>query len=801
MNIADHPASGKPGPALSSAKLAKPANGSPRGGGAAKAWEDWSVPLAEWVDEHLVNRRDCRGGYYEKGGNVFLTTAKDGDVLSLVTATGTAPDAGPLTLDVIARHFQAKAIDDVIGLHAIEPGETCFSRWVALDLDRHEEGVDPDANHRGALAAADIARARGFDALVLDSDGRGGFHIYVVLSGPAPTPRVRALAVEMAKAAREAGGNVDKAFPVQNSVAPNGGFGSWIRLFGRHHKRDHHTRVWGRERGDWIEGDDAINAILGLPLGDPATLPEPPVIDLDAEIDRKRTPFTPLPSSPDDLTRAASALESLRDWADGYDDWIKAGQCLDEFGEAGFQVWHGWSRSSPEYEGEADCRKHWKSFGSGRGRTVATIFDAAQQKGWRNPLKGRPTPTAVNGKAHGKGHDQAGPVEAKALDDYLAATDAEMGFEDLADTVTENIVWLWEHRFLRGKINIIAGEGGEGKTTIALAVAAAKTSGGAYPDGKPSGEPGRVLIVAAEDGAADTIKPRLIAAGADLSRGRVTFLKARVEIPRKGERPGMVHPVTLQDLDYWRATFITKKPDILIVDPVPAYLGRGVNDHRNADVQTVLNRFAALALEFNVCVIAITHTGKAKDVKAVHKVLGSVAYTNCARVVHVIAIDPENDAVRYLARPKCNPDKPRDPLAYKIVSAEFEQAGKTFKTCRVEFDPTPVKVDIDTFGKKGASRGPTPVKMTALAEWLHDYLDGRTGWSILRAIIDAAGEAGHIGENRMVDGKPKWSNLTALYRAKDFVPSLPGDRGGRTIDEQSFDNRKHWKLLAADSPY
>ena len=71
---------------------------------------------------------------------------------------------------------------------------------------------------------------------------------------------------------------------------------------------------------------------------------------------------------------------------------------------------------------------------------------------------------------------------------------------------------LWEHRFLRGKINIIAGEGGEGKTTIALAVAAAKTSGGAYPDGKPSGEPGRVLIVAAEDGAADTIKPRLIAA-------------------------------------------------------------------------------------------------------------------------------------------------------------------------------------------------------------------------------------------------------------------------------------------------
>ena len=148
----------------------------------------------------------------------------------------------------------------------------------------------------------------------------------------------------------------------------------------------------------------------------------------------------------------------------------------------------------------------------------------------------------------------------------------------------------------------MVGEGGGGKTTIAILFGSIKTRGEEFPDGCPSGEPGRVLILAAEDGAADTIIPRFITAGADMSDGRVKILTARVSIPKKGKNPAMVHPVCLQDLAYWRTVFRTRRPSILIIDPVPAYLGRGVNDNKNSDVQTALQSFAALANEFGVCV-------------------------------------------------------------------------------------------------------------------------------------------------------------------------------------------------------
>ena len=389
-------------------------------------------------------------------------------------------------------------------------------------------------------------------------------------------------------------------------------------------------------------------------------------------------------------------------------------------------------------------------------------------------------------------------------DDYVTATDAELGIVDASEIQEENPEWLEEDRFLRGKINLIAGEGGDGKTTIAIAVGAGVTRGISALTGKPI-PVGRVAILAAEDGAGDTIKPRFVAAGADVTHGRLKILEARVKIPKKGNKPALVHPVNLQDIPYWRAVFSRLRLDVLIIDPLPAYLGRGVNDHKNADVQALLNQFAALASEFRVCVIAITHTGKAKDLKMVHRVLGSVAYTNCARVVHVTVRDPDDENARYLARPKCNLDEPRDPLAYKLVSAEYQAHGKTFRTARVEFEPEPVKIDCEAMvsGAKVA-RGPGPKKTMAVAEWLHDFLTNRPGPTPLGAIFDEAGAAGLVGKKRD-DGK--WSSGALLYQAKDRVPALSEPRHGKRVDNldaaitSSGRQVKHWYLVATDAPY
>lgn len=396
--------------------------------------------------------------------------------------------------------------------------------------------------------------------------------------------------------------------------------------------------------------------------------------------------------------------------------------------------------------------------------------------------------------------DPATAAEEAEPDDYMSATLEELGGKDASEIEEENPVWLWEGRFMRGKINLVGGDGGDGKTTIAIMVGATVINGGNFPDGTPAGPPGRVAILSAEDGAADTLKPRFIAAGANLEPGRLTFLDASCSIPKKGNRPALVHPTSLQDMSYWRAVFTKLQLDIIIIDPLPAYLGRGVNDHKNSEVQTALNRFAALANEFRVCVIAITHTGKAKDVKMVHKILGSVAYTNCARVVHVTAHDPDDQTIRYLARVKCNLDEPRDPLAYKLEGFEYQRGEKTFKTSRVVFEAEPVKIDLDAIATgKGGGRGPAPEKTMAMAEWLYDFLAAEGAPTPLAAIMDAAGQAGLIGTKK-TDGK--WSNPKILYDAAERVPALGDDRPKKRVTDFKLKLKAggrdivHWELAA-----
>lgn len=453
--------------------------------------------------------------------------------------------------------------------------------------------------------------------------------------------------------------------------------------------------------------------------------------------------------------------------------------------------------------------KRWAREGH---RWVLRVFQNPCPKGHRVAKPGEPPPDEAApepAKPGLNGHAPPAPiaqavVEAESADEFESLTDEELGLVSADVIEPEPIRWEWENRVARGKLNLVAGEGGDGKSQIALAVVAAITSGGNFPDGSGPAAPGTCFILAAEDGAKDTIVPRLIASGAD--RRRVKINNAKVSFKDKNGK-AVIHPISFQDLAYWRVVLTRHKVRVLIADPVPAYLGRGVNDHRNNEVRAVLEPFVDLLDELGVALIAITHLNKSTDQKTpTHKILGSVAYANLARTVHCTYRDPDDNDRRFYCMVKSNIVAPQPTLAFRIKSQEFESGGHVIKTSKVEFEAAPVEwspVAHLNGQKQPGAPGPTPVKSLKHAEFLYDYLHGLP-WTPLAQIIEAAGAMGMIGEQKD-DGK--WSCVTNLYRGQERVGDLPPPKDGFTVDVQKMPYRgygketPHWKLNAVDVPF
>src|SRR5262249_5102708 len=146
-----------------------------------------------------------------------------------------------------------------------------------------------------------------------------------------------------------------------------------------------------------------------------------------------------------------------------------------------------------------------------------------------------------------------------------------------------------------GRVTVVAGRPGCGKSFFATDVAARVTRGRGWPDGKPCPD-GSVLMLAAEDDLADTVRPRLDAAGAD---------PARV-VALQGVRGKDGHPrgVTLDDIDVIASALATM-PDcrLVIIDPIGSYLGAGTDAHRDNEVRAKLAPLAAFAREYGVAVL------------------------------------------------------------------------------------------------------------------------------------------------------------------------------------------------------
>lgn len=216
-----------------------------------------------------------------------------------------------------------------------------------------------------------------------------------------------------------------------------------------------------------------------------------------------------------------------------------------------------------------------------------------------------------------------------------------------ADLTPEPVRWLWPDWLALGKLALLAGAPGTGKTTIAIAMAATVTIGGRWPDGSRC-EAGNVLIWSGEDDPTDTLLPRLLAAGGD--RSRLFFVSGtRVD----GEMQSFDPARDMAALEYQASRIGGVK--LLIVDPVVSAVAG--DSHKNTEVRRALQPLVDLASRLDAATLGITHFSKGgAGGDPASRVVGSIAFTAVARVVLVAAKvkTDEGDDRRILARGKSN---------------------------------------------------------------------------------------------------------------------------------------------------
>lgn len=208
-----------------------------------------------------------------------------------------------------------------------------------------------------------------------------------------------------------------------------------------------------------------------------------------------------------------------------------------------------------------------------------------------------------------------------------------------------------------GKLSLFCGDPGLGKSFVTCDLAARVSNGAAWPDSDEPQHAGSVLILACEDDAEDTIRPRLDAAGADVTRIHIID-SVGVRNKERGFALDADIPLLKRE--------IAKHADVrlLIIDPISAYCGK-VDTHRNSEVRTMLTPLIALAAELRFAVLGINHMSKGSG-KSVYRGMGSIAFNAAARAALNFYKDPDDEDRRLILATKMNLIEESIGVAYRI---------------------------------------------------------------------------------------------------------------------------------------
>jgi len=306
----------------------------------------------------------------------------------------------------------------------------------------------------------------------------------------------------------------------------------------------------------------------------------------------------------------------------------------------------------------------------------------------------------------------------------------------LSDVTPRPVEWLWAGRFAIGKLTLIAGDPGLGKSFVTLDMAARVSRGTPWPDRRDEPIPaGDVILLSAEDDLEDTIRPRLDAAGADVLRIQA------------------IQGVNYYDADSQRATVKSFNLEVdlpalesaiggstdcrlVVVDPISAFCGRA-DGHKNTDVRALLAPLAKLAADHRVAVVAVTHLNKGGGANALYRAMGSLAFVAAARAVWLVTKDAENPSRRLFLPAKNNlaPDAGTG-LAYSLLASNPDDAA----VVAWEAEPVTIRADEALAAQERQGDERKKGKVDASADWLREQLE--PGPLPMRELERRAREAG-----------------------------------------------------------
>jgi hypothetical protein len=244
-----------------------------------------------------------------------------------------------------------------------------------------------------------------------------------------------------------------------------------------------------------------------------------------------------------------------------------------------------------------------------------------------------------------------------------------MQFEEhgtlLSDIKSKQLHWLWEKRIPRGKLTTLDGDPGLGKSLLTLDLAARITTGRPMPDGTP-GVQGSVILIAPEDSAADTIKPRIEAAGGDPSHIRLlNFVEHRN--PRTGETSPSSFTLS-EDFIPLIHTIYRTPPTLVIIDPLVAVLGSGISAFNEQKIRKTFSYLATLARNTRCAFLIVRHLNKGRSENALYQGGGSIGIIATVRAGLLVIQHPSDEKQRLLVSIKNNYSEKASNLTYQVIA-------------------------------------------------------------------------------------------------------------------------------------
>ncbi len=353
----------------------------------------------------------------------------------------------------------------------------------------------------------------------------------------------------------------------------------------------------------------------------------------------------------------------------------------------------------------------------------------------------------------------------------------DLGTVCLADVAPEQVEWLWPGRIPLGKLTILEGDPKVGKSTLSLEVAARVTTGTPFPD-EYVPQIGSVLVMTAEDGLADTVRPRLDAAGADVSR--VIAWESVLIYDSEGNPSGIRPPSIPGDVDALETLIVGHDIALVIVDVLNAYLGRSVDGHRDQDVRRALMPLSKLAERTDTAIVVLRHLNKSAGGSPLYRGGGSIGIAGAARSILLAAVDPDNQERRVLVSQGGNVAAPPDAIAYELVT-DPEHSCARVRWLGISNHTSASLLAVTSYHERSA--------LADAKEWLGDYL--ADGPKPANEVKSEGRAAGHSWATllRTKDGLHVRSEKSGM--GGGWVWRLPAPDGARPTTGEHLEHLRH----------